>query len=224
MLYFLRFMKLFLEIDTMIKTFFLLLAFFIPFNISALNVDSLFVYVPRSVLPLLDTTAKLDLIDLFNNNLPAKAENVLGGQAEITKKTANDLQIKLTDVSSWQMSLLPTNHDILICCIQTVDAIGKSSIIRFYQSNWHPSKQEVPSPTVDQFFRETKSLSFTQLQAIKLALSDPLIEASWKENENLLIYKISLNRLSEELKSDAKKCIHDVIYVFENGHFNEKKS
>ena len=59
--------------------------------------------MPQRVLPILDKTARLDMIDLYNNNLTAKAENIYGGQAEMLRKTDDFISIKCTESSNWQI-------------------------------------------------------------------------------------------------------------------------
>lgn len=54
----------------------------------AQTLDIYFVNAPKSVLPLLDRTARLDLMDLYASGLPAKAENLYGGQSELLKRQA----------------------------------------------------------------------------------------------------------------------------------------
>ena len=93
---------------------------FLSLNASAQKIDTIFAHVPHDVLPLLDNTSRLDMLDLYNNNMSAVAENIYGGQSIMEKKTNDYISIKLTDVSHWQMKVLPMAHDTLYACVRLV--------------------------------------------------------------------------------------------------------
>lgn len=50
------------------------------------NIDSTFLKVPMSELPLLEHNPRLDMIDLYNYKMIAKGENIFGGTSVLTKK------------------------------------------------------------------------------------------------------------------------------------------
>lgn len=189
-------------------------------HVAAQSIDTLFARIPRSVMPLLDNTAKLDLLDLYNNGLTAKAENTLGGQAELQKKSTRGLSLRTSDAGSWQMELLSAGHDTLICCIHSVKAGGLSSQVVLYQRNWHRSKHDVPYPAFEQFFVEKNPLSSVRSQIMRTTLRNMPVEAIWDEEGQALIYRLSLNSLCEEEKDDAEKCVRDVKYQWKNGNFS----
>ena len=59
------------------------------------SIDSLFTRVPASVLPMLAHNARLDLLDLYNYKMTAKAENDFGGTSYLLVKAENFLHLKL---------------------------------------------------------------------------------------------------------------------------------
>ena len=63
------------------------------------RIDAYFAKMPQTVLPLLDKTARLDLLDLYNSHLTPKVENVYGGQSALLSKTDDYIQIRCTDAS-----------------------------------------------------------------------------------------------------------------------------
>lgn len=48
-------------------------------------VDKFFANIPPQVLSIIDQTSRLDMIDLYNNNMKAQAENLYGGMSRIQK-------------------------------------------------------------------------------------------------------------------------------------------
>jgi len=189
-------------------------------NVFAQSVDTLFAYVPRNVLPLLDKTAKLDLLDLYNNGLPAKAENTLGGQAELLEKTSDKLLLRTTDAGKWLMKLLPAGHDTLICCIYSLKAGGTSSSVTLYQRNWHISKHNAPAPAFEQLYNSKNPLSAVRAQSIQATLREAPVSASWNDAEQALIFKIDTGGLCEEDKKDADKCVSEAKYYWTDGTFS----
>ena len=67
----------------------------------ALNIDTLFINTPRHVMPLLDQTSKMDLIDLYNGGLKARVMNLYGGETFLLKKTDTFLSLQTTDSGTW---------------------------------------------------------------------------------------------------------------------------
>lgn len=66
---------------------------------------SLFIVAPISVLPLLDTSARIDLIDYYEANMAAKVENRYEGISEMTELSDSLVEVRLTDVSTIEMRL-----------------------------------------------------------------------------------------------------------------------
>lgn len=97
-------------------------------------IDSLFLLLPMSELPLLDRSARLDMLDYYAASLPARATNTLGGESVLTAKTDSTLSIHLTDVSDWQLSVLP---DGTLLCTHTLHGTSRPDIvaIRRYDSS-----------------------------------------------------------------------------------------
>ena len=73
--------------------------------VRAESIDTLFHRTPERVLPLLDGNTRLDLLDLYNHKMEAKAENIFGGMAKLTRKTSDYAHVVLTNVSEWEMKL-----------------------------------------------------------------------------------------------------------------------
>ena len=98
----------------------------------AQSLDTLFVDAPTTLFPVVDKAARLDLIDLYNHGIEAKVENIFGGQSELTKKTPNFLSLRTTDVSIWEMHLLPCAKDTLILSLHTLVAGSQSTDVQLY--------------------------------------------------------------------------------------------
>lgn len=190
-----------------------------PTLVHAQPIDTLFAKVPRHILPMLDRTSRLDLLDLYNNKLPAKAENIYGGQSQLLKKTADYMLVKTTDVGTWQIKLLPAGHDTLISCIYSVKASGVSSRIFMFQRNWQNAKHEAPSPTFEQFYIAKNALSPVRAQIMQSTLRQVPIEITWSDTAATLTYSLSTSGLCEEDQNDAAQCVRQVVYQWSDGKF-----
>lgn len=103
-------------------------------------IDSLFLLCPMSELPLLDQNARLDMLDYYAAKMEAKGNNVLDGCSILEEKTDSLLKIQLTEVSKWEMQLMPNGE---ICCkhtIQIPDAAPLTSL-HFYSREWSLKKR-----------------------------------------------------------------------------------
>lgn len=174
--------------------------------------EKFFSVMPNSVLPIIDKTARLDMIDLYNSNMSAKAENVYGGQAEMLKKSDDFISIKCTESSSWQMKILPMGHDTLIVCIHSVTALDTSSKISAYKRDWHIIKRDMPNPTFEQFVNKNAKLPMYRIQQLMAEMRDLPIEISWVDDAPTLIFKLSKNSLPNDDKKDADALVHPITY------------
>ena len=184
---------------------------------NAQQAEKYFSVMPQRVLPILDKTARLDLIDLYNSKLTAKAENVYGGQSEMLHKTDDFISIKCTEASSWQMKVLPQGHDTLIVCIHSVKAINTSSKIMVYKRDWHSVKREVPLPTFSQFVRANIDMSQERYKQLIAEMQHLPIEALWSETDPILTFRLSMNSLPQHDANDAELLVHPIVYRWAMG-------
>lgn len=170
-------------------------------------------------MPLLDKTSRLDLLDLYNSSLPAKAENTYGGQSELLVKTPSLLRVRTTEVGQWEMRLLPLPHDTLVSVIYTLSATSRSSDLGFYDCNWHPVSVSLPRPAFEQFFRNSGELLSSRVQSLYATLCEAPVFATWDDARPVLIYRLSLDGIPESDRADAALCSQPVSYLWDSGKF-----
>lgn len=96
---------------------------------------SLFVAAPVSVVPLLDRSSRLDLIDLQEAGMEAKAGNKFGGISFLTQASDTALCIKMTESSTMEMMLTP---DSMILVRHTVKLPeSEHTTTHIYDQNWN---------------------------------------------------------------------------------------
>lgn len=71
-----------------------------------LTLAALFTAAPIEVLPLLDKTMRLDLMDLYEAHMEARIGNRFGGETEMTMLSDTLIALRMTQVSTFEMRLL----------------------------------------------------------------------------------------------------------------------
>lgn len=104
-------------------------------------IDSLFLLCPASELPLLDVSARLDMLDYYAAEMEAKGANVMGGTSVMEEKGDSLIRLRLTEVSTWEMRLL---DDGIIRCQHTISAAEMEPRVNlsFYSKDWAPIRRK----------------------------------------------------------------------------------
>ena len=123
--------------------------------VSAQDMKSVFVNMPDSIVPLLTKINREDCVDFLASNMKAQVKNRLDKQAELKILTDDYLLMQVTDVSTWEMKLLPVNDSTkVICMVKTFFASACDSEISFYTIGW--KELDIPRyvqlPSADAFY------------------------------------------------------------------------
>lgn len=95
-----------------------------------------FTSAPRKVMPMLDQTTRLDMVDYFNNGMSTSSTNLLNGRSRITALSDNQLTVELSDASTCDMIVLQGERNQLIAVITTVATPAPDSRMSVYSSDW----------------------------------------------------------------------------------------
>lgn len=204
------------------RCLFCLLAVLSWLPLPAETIDSLFARVPDSELPLLELNSRLDMLDLYNYKMAAKAENVYGGSSYLLVKSDDFLRVQLTDVSIWSLKRLSVGGDTLYSCIHSVGSPAVSSRIRFYRSDWTLAAVDVPVPSFDSFWQPSDSLPAERLTELRARLSPLCMEAYWAADVPELTFRISIAALNEDDRRDARRCLLPLTYLWKEGRLVRK--
>lgn len=121
----------------------------------AQSIDSLFVNAPAEVMPLLDSTTRLNLLDLYEAWGTAQATNELGGTSQLTSKDSLMLELAPTEGSTWTMARLDS---AMLACIHTLRLPASDSRLTFYDTQWRPLPVALPALTLSDFLVPADSL------------------------------------------------------------------
>lgn len=71
------------------------------------KMSNVFATMPDSIIPYMSKNNRLDCIDFINSNMEAVVTNALGGKCQMLLLIDDSLSLKLSDVSSMELKLLP---------------------------------------------------------------------------------------------------------------------
>jgi hypothetical protein len=125
------------------------------FTAKGQTAKALFDSIPDNMLPLLTSVNRADFIDFLDSKMKAVVRNKMGENSEMTTLTPDYIRIALTSRTTWQMKVLPTDKDSVICVIATACAPACDSNIRFYSTQWKelPVADYITLPQADDFFK-----------------------------------------------------------------------
>ena len=174
-----------------------------PITMMAQQVCKMWVNMPTSVAGALEKSGRQELLDLKQMKKTAAIAGPLGEKCSIDTLTADFLSVRMNDVYTLQMKMLPTSSgDSLLCLVQTYAGPQPESRIAFYSPDWKALSMPQMHLDVDLQRPDTMSESdFNKLQA----LFDPkLISFSLSPSNAELVVALSPAVISEEEKANIK--------------------
>ncbi len=174
-----------------------------PVTMMAQQVSKMWVNMPTSIAGSLEKSTRQELLDLKEMKKKAVISGPLGEECSIDTLTADYLSVRLSDVSTLQMKMLPTSSgDSLLCLVQTYAGPLPESSISFYTSDW----KALPMPSMHLDVDLQRPDTMTQDDFSKLqALFDPkLISFTLSPSNKDLVVALSPVIISEEEKAHVK--------------------
>lgn len=174
-----------------------------PITMMAQQVCKMWVNMPASVAGALEKSGRQELLDLKQMKKTAAIAGPLGEKCSIDTLTADFLSVRMNDVYTLQMKMLPTSSgDSLLCLVQTYAGPQPESRIAFYSPDW--KALSMPQMHLDVDLQRPDTMSegdFNKLQA----LFDPkLISLSLSPSTAELVVALSPAVISEEEKANIK--------------------
>ncbi|MCM1236560.1 MAG: DUF3256 family protein, partial [Ruminococcus flavefaciens] len=155
-----------------------------------------FVKMDVQVLDLLDHTTRENMLDYFAADSVWQAPNEMGGLSRLDTVTNDYLKVKLTDVSTLQIKVLPmAKGDYTVMTIYTIGSENETpdSEIRFFDSGMHPleTKKMLKLPGLDEFFSIPKGCT-TNMKEIRGLIPFPTVEYDAGPSTDTLTGKLTV--------------------------------
>lgn len=99
-----------------------------------------FTLAPLTVIPMLDTNSRMDMIDLMDAGMPAIVGNRYGGESTLIESSDSLLGLELTDVSYLELTLLPDSTFCLEHHVTTSDSVVHSTR-KYYTADYKEIKK-----------------------------------------------------------------------------------
>jgi len=185
----------------------------------AVPIDSIFYHAPAEVLPLLEGNTRLDMLDLYNYGMAARGTNIFGGTSQLLKKGTDYMHVKLTEVSEWELKVLPAGQDVVLCTVHTISGMAGGSEVNFYGINWLPLEMTRPELTLKDFWK-TDSLPAEEMRKEwEERLSPVAVTAHWSADNMQLVYTLSAAALNRVEREEIQPFLRTRVYGWVNGRF-----
>ncbi len=131
----------------LIRNILLTLVVIVASNLSAdarQSVVAAFNSAPKELFPLVDASARLDMVDYYDSQNNIGAINELYGRSRITEIVSGSMRIAMTSSSRYQLMILPcaAEQDTLVAVISTLLLPAADSKMEIYHSDWTPVASE----------------------------------------------------------------------------------
>ena len=171
-----------------------------------------FVNMPDSLSTLLTKVNREDFIDFIDSHMKAEVNNRLEGKSEMTKLTADFIEVKMTAESTYQLRVLTkTDGTQLLCAVSTVCGSACDSHIDFYTTDWQPiaSNTLLPFvPTLDSFLQPLPEDASYALRDAYRQADMLLMKASLSPDEAILSFSITTR---DYMDPEAAKLIEPYV-------------
>ena len=105
----------------------------------ARNVRDLWLSMPDSIVPYLNSGLRTQCIDLYDMKSDALTDNLLKGKSRIDTLTTTFLKATLSSSCEMQMKILPcAGTDSVLCVVSSFGGSEGESEVRFYSLDWKP--------------------------------------------------------------------------------------
>lgn len=197
-----------------------LLIFNINFGVQAQDIIKYFTDMPAYLLPSLESSHKLELIENYQKTGKDTLENLFGGKVTLLDldTVADYISIRTTSVSRFEMMLFQReDKSSFIAVINTVCAPVCSSYIHFYDTEWKEIRMEFPKFDNRQWLKSAESI--VDGEKVEDMLKATFIELTFKQEKNAVEAR---NHSIEYLNLESGKLLEpflkkeNIIITFEN--------
>ena len=174
-----------------------------PITMMAQQVCKMWVSMPASVAGALEKSGRQELLDLKQMKKTAAIAGPLGEKCSLDTLTADFLSVRMNDVYTLQMKMLPTSSgDSLLCLVQTYAGPQPESRIAFYSPDW--KALSMPQMHLDVDLQRPDTMSEGEFNKLQALFDPKLISFSLSPSTAELVVALSPAVISEEEKANIK--------------------
>ena len=185
-----------------------LLLLLLPLTVGAQTVRDLWLSMPPSLAPYLNTSLRTQCLDFYEMHTDAQTDNALKGKSRIDTLTSTFLAATLSKAHTLQMKLLPASGsglgsslgsvsssslsscDSVLCVVRSWDGPKRDSEVQLFDRQWKPLQAPLTF-SADSFVCRPDTMSEERFSRL-VALLDPIMfSVSLSPAENVLLVKLS---------------------------------
>lgn len=179
------------------------------------TVRDMFASEPGNLFLLLPRTARLDLLDYYDNGQVVAAKNNMNGGSSLVTVEGNYLSIKMSESKNVQLLMVPNKKDTVVVVIETFETPAKDSHISFYDTQWNKldTDKYFKMPSLDNFVR--KEVGKDEWARLAQDIPFPLISLSLEgEGHTMLVARHGLKEflVAKEYAPYEKALVPCLIY------------
>ena len=208
---------------TICFSFLILLA---GFNLQAQNVIKYFTDMPGYLLPSMESSHKLELIENYQKTGKDTLENLFGGKVRMLEldTVSQHISISTTSVSRFEMQILERSDKTkFIAIINTVCGPVCSSYIHFFDTEWQKIRMDFPELTNQHWMKNEEEM----VDGVKIEnlFQSTFIEFHFNSMMNGVVAR---NNSIEMFDTEKKEKLmpyfrkENMLILFENNTWNRK--
>lgn len=163
---------------------------------------------PRSVVPLIEPSTRLDMIDYFNAGSDKASRNTLYGNSRITELTPERIVIEATAATTIEMVALPAGNDTIIAVITTRATPVPDSKVTLWTSAWEDmTSKSFKTPDIAEWLAPGASRD-----EVENALPFMLVSCSYDPaTKSFTFTNRSVEFIGEEVYEPLKPLLRDTL-------------
>ena len=196
------------------------------FNLQAQNVIKYFTDMPGYLLPSMESSHKLELIENYQKTGKDTLENLFGGKVRLLEldTVSQHISISTTSVSRFEMKLFQRpDKSSFIAIINTVCGPVCSSYIQFFDSEWKEIRMDFPELTNQHWMKNEEEM----VDGVKIEnlFQSTFIEFHFNSMMNGVVAR---NNSIEMFDTEKKEKLmpyfrkENMLILFENNTWNRK--
>ena len=196
------------------------------FNLQAQNVIKYFTDMPGYLLPSMESSHKLELIENYQKTGKDTLENLFGGKVRMLEldTVSQHISISTTSVSRFEMQILERSDKTkFIAIINTVCGPVCSSYIHFFDTEWKKIRMDFPELTNQHWMKNEEEM----VDGVKIEnlFQSTFIEFHFNSMMNGVVAR---NNSIEMFDTEKKEKLmpyfrkENMLILFENNTWNRK--
>lgn len=111
-----------------------------------LTASHAFATAPRQVFPMLTDLTRLDMIDYYASGTHTASRNLLEGESRILEMSPMQMKVKMSDVSTYTITILPAGRDSVIAVTADILTPVSDGYLTLYSRDWEPLGEKLFRP------------------------------------------------------------------------------